>query len=168
MDTQDKAIYAHINRNLSKGSDTGMRFWDIFKGQPHQGLCGTMGLILGLGLQTALFNGHRSRRVDGAALRACFRPFLLPGPGPHRPKPSRPGLGQNAVQGSTAFRPDPGRITTLIPALALSHRATCGRKPRPGRHPPGRSDGAGAQAQWRERRFSGIRHRLRKSTPFCP
>lgn len=98
---------------------TGERFWAIVK-DSHIGAFGTMGLILGLGLQTALFESAVSRDAWTALIFAPvfgrFCCLVLARMGQNL---SRPGLGQNAVQGATRSALILGGCTTLLPALAL-------------------------------------------------
>ena len=99
---------------------TGMRFWDIVK-DSHIGAFGTMGLILGLGLQTALFEAAIAHNAWTALLFApVFGRFSCLVLARMSQSLSRPGLGQNAVQGATTSALILGGCTTLIPALALS------------------------------------------------
>lgn len=99
---------------------TGMRFWDIVK-DSHIGAFGTMGLILGLGLQTALFEAAIAHNAWTALLFApVFGRFCCLVLARMSQSLSRPGLGQNAVQGATTSALILGGCTTLIPALALS------------------------------------------------
>jgi len=79
-----------------------------------------MGLVLGLGLQTALIESAISRNAWTALLiapvfgRFCCLVLARMGQGL-----SRPGLGQNALQGATRSALILGGCTTLLPALAL-------------------------------------------------
>ncbi len=102
------------------GSGTaGERFWDIVK-DSNIGAFGTMGLVLGLGLQTALFESAISRNAWTALLFAPvfgrFCCLLLARMGQGLP---RTGLGQNALRGATRRTLVLGGCTALIPALAL-------------------------------------------------
>jgi adenosylcobinamide-GDP ribazoletransferase len=98
---------------------TGVRFWAIVK-DSHIGAFGTMGLILGLGLQTALFESAVSRKAWLALLFApVFGRFCCLVLARMSQSLSRPGLGQNAVQGATRSALVLGGCTALIPALAL-------------------------------------------------
>ncbi len=80
---------------------TGERFWEIVK-DSRVGAFGVMGLVLGLGLQTALFEAA-IRRQAWAALpwafmfgRFCCLALAFRGR-----DLSRPGLGHNALRGAT-------------------------------------------------------------------
>jgi len=104
---------------------TGMRFWTIVK-DSHIGAFGTMGLILGLGLQTALFEAAVSQNAWMALLFApVFGRFCCLVLARMSQSLSRPGLGQNAVQGATTSALILGGCTALLPALPLgpSHLA---------------------------------------------
>ncbi|MBE1424174.1 adenosylcobinamide-GDP ribazoletransferase [Desulfomicrobium macestii] len=99
---------------------TGERFWTIVK-DSHIGAFGTMGLILGLGLQTALFEAAVSRDAWSALILApVFGRFSCLVLARMSQNLSRPGLGQNAVQGATRSALIVGGCTTLLPALALA------------------------------------------------
>lgn len=98
---------------------TGERFWDIVK-DSRVGAFGVIGLVLGLGLQTALFESalHHLPWVvlpwSGMLGRLCCLALAFCGRGL-----GRPGLGQNALRGATGHAVLFGAICTLIPALFL-------------------------------------------------
>lgn len=99
---------------------TGERFWTIVK-DSHIGAFGTMGLILGLGLQTALLEAAVSRDAWPALILApVFGRFSCLVLARMSQNLSRPGLGQNAVQGATRSALVVGGCTTLLPALTLA------------------------------------------------
>lgn len=104
---------------------TGERFWDIVK-DSHIGAFGTMGLVLGLGLQTALFESAVSQNAWMALIFApVFGRFCCLVLARMSQSLSRPGLGQNALQGATRSALILGGCTALLPALLLgaSHLA---------------------------------------------
>lgn len=96
---------------------TGERFWNIVK-DSHVGAFGVMGLILGMGLQTALFEQaiaqHRWSIILLAPVFGRMCCLLLARLGRKR---SRPGLGSNALAGATPRALLIGTITTLCSAL---------------------------------------------------
>lgn len=99
---------------------TGERFWDIVK-DSRIGAFGTMGLVLGLGLQAALFEtaiaGRAWATVIFAPVFGRFCCLILA----RMSQPlARPGLGQNALQGATNSALVLGGCTTLLPALFLA------------------------------------------------
>ncbi len=105
---------------------TGDRFWAIVK-DSHIGAFGTIGLILGLGMQTALFEQAITHRAWMLLLFApVFGRFCCIALARLGRDFSRPGLGQNAVRGATASALVLGGCTTLLPAMALpvNHVAT--------------------------------------------
>ena len=102
------------------------RFWAIVK-DSHIGAFGTMGLTLGLGMQTALFECAVRNKAWAALLFApVFGRFCCLVLARLGQSLSRPGLGQNALQGATTSALILGGCTTLLPSLAmpLSHPAT--------------------------------------------
>jgi len=105
---------------------TSERFWAIVK-DSHIGAFGTMGLILGLGLQTALFESAISHNAWLALLFApVFGRFCCLALARMSQSLSRAGLGQNALQGANTSALVLGGCTALLPALLLgpSHLAT--------------------------------------------
>ncbi|MGE4442243.1 MAG: adenosylcobinamide-GDP ribazoletransferase [Desulfomicrobium sp.] len=99
---------------------TGERFWAIVK-DSRIGAFGTMGLVIGLGTQTALLEAAVSQNAWGAVLFApVFGRFccLVMARLSHRL--TRCGLGANAMQGATRYALILGGCTTLLPALTLS------------------------------------------------
>lgn len=98
---------------------TGERFWDILK-DSRIGAFGTMGLVLGLGLQATLFESAISRESLAALVfapafgRVCCLVLAR-----MSQALARPGLGQNAVLGATRSALILGGCTTLFPALFL-------------------------------------------------
>jgi adenosylcobinamide-GDP ribazoletransferase len=98
---------------------TGDRFWAIVK-DSHTGAFGVMGLVLGLGLQTALFERAVSLEAWGYLLfapvfgRLCCLALARLGRGV-----ARPGLGQNALNGATGQALALGGATALLTALAV-------------------------------------------------
>lgn len=99
---------------------TGERFWDIVK-DSRIGAFGTMGLVLGLGLQAALLETAIAGRAWAALVFAPvfgrFCCLILARLG--QPL-ARPGLGQNALLGATNSALVLGGCTALIPALFLA------------------------------------------------
>lgn len=97
----------------------GQRFWDIVK-DSHIGAFGVMGLLLGLGLQTALFEraiAHQAYAVMILApVQGRYCCLLLARMGRDL---SRPGLGQNAVHGADQRALAVGGLITLIPLLTV-------------------------------------------------
>jgi len=104
---------------------TGERFWAIVK-DSHIGAFGVMGLVLGLGIQTTLFEAAVARNAWAAMLFAPvfgrFCCLILARMGKSLP---RAGLGQNALQGASPSALFLGGCTTLLAALplGLSHLA---------------------------------------------
>jgi len=95
------------------------RFWAIVK-DSHIGAFGTMGLILGLGMQTALFECAVRNKAWAVLLFApVFGRFCCLVLARLGQSLSRPGLGQNALQGATASALILGGATTLLPALVM-------------------------------------------------
>jgi adenosylcobinamide-GDP ribazoletransferase len=95
------------------------RFWAIVK-DSHIGAFGAMGLILGLGMQTALFECAVSNKAWAVLLFApVFGRFCCLVLARLAQSLSRPGLGQNALQGASTSALVIGGCTTLLPALAL-------------------------------------------------
>lgn len=98
---------------------TGDRFWAIVK-DSHIGAFGVMGLVLGLGIQTTLFEAAVSRNAWAALLFAPvfgrFCCLVLARMGQSLP---RAGLGQNALQGASPSALLLGGCTTLLAALPL-------------------------------------------------
>lgn len=96
---------------------TDARFWEIVK-DSHIGAFGVMGLILGLGLQTALFeaalrnHAHATILLAPACGRLCC--LLLARLGRDL---ARPGLGHNALAGATNRALRLGLASTLLAAL---------------------------------------------------
>ena len=96
------------------------RFWAIVK-DSRIGAFGTMGLILGLGMQTALFEMAISRNAWATILFApAFGRFCCLVLARQSQGLTRPGLGANAMQGATWSALILGGCATLVPALALS------------------------------------------------
>lgn len=100
-------------------SATGERFWEIVK-DSRIGAFGVMGLVLGLGLQTALLESAISQRAWAAlpwsfmfgrlcCLLLAFRGRDL----------SRPGLGHNALRGATGRALLFGSAVTAMPLFFL-------------------------------------------------
>ncbi len=99
---------------------TGERFWDIIK-DSRIGAFGSMGLILGLGMQTALLETAVSRNAWAAILFApVFGRFCCLVLARLSTNLTRSGLGENAMRGATWTALVLGGCTTLIPAPALS------------------------------------------------
>lgn len=97
----------------------GERFWDIVK-DSRIGAFGTMGLILGLGVQAALFEAAISGGAWAAlAFAPAFGRFCCLALARMSQPLARPGLGQNALQGATNFALILGGCTVLVPALLL-------------------------------------------------
>jgi adenosylcobinamide-GDP ribazoletransferase len=99
---------------------TGERFWDIVK-DSHIGAFGTMGLVLGLGMQAALFESAISGGAWAAlAFAPVFGRFCCLVLARMSQSLTRPGLGQNALLGATRSALILGAGTTLLPALFLA------------------------------------------------
>jgi adenosylcobinamide-GDP ribazoletransferase len=98
---------------------TGERFWTIVK-DSHVGAFGVMGLILGLGMQAALFELAIAQKawthLFFAPVFGRFCCLALARLGRELP---RVGLGQNALRGATNRALALGAITAAIPALLL-------------------------------------------------
>ena len=98
---------------------TDERFWAIVK-DSHIGAFGVMGLVLGLGIQTTLFEAAVSQNAWAALLFAPvfgrFCCLVLARMGQNL---SRAGLGQNALQGATPSALILGGCITLIATLPL-------------------------------------------------
>jgi adenosylcobinamide-GDP ribazoletransferase len=98
---------------------TGDRFWVIVK-DSHVGAFGVIGLVMGLGLQTALFERAVSlgawEHIFFAPVfgRLCCLALARLGRGL-----ARPGLGQNALNGATGRALALGGATTLLAALSV-------------------------------------------------
>ena len=102
---------------------TGERFWDIVK-DSRIGAFGTMGLVLGLGLQAALFETVIAGKAWPVLIFApVFGRFCCLVLARMSQPLVRPGLGQNALLGATNSALVLGGCTTLLPAffLAPSH-----------------------------------------------
>lgn len=98
---------------------TGERFWDIVK-DSRIGAFGTMGIVLGLGTQTALLEAAVSQNAWGAVLFApVFGRFCCLVMARLSQRLTRRGLGANAMQGATRYALILGGCTTLLPALTL-------------------------------------------------
>ena len=99
---------------------TGERFWDIVK-DSRIGAFGVMGMVLGIGVQTALFERAVDQGAWGAILaapvfgRLCCLVLARLGR-----SLGRPGLGRNALQGATTPALFLGGLTTAVATLALS------------------------------------------------
>lgn len=99
---------------------TGERFWAIVK-DSRIGAFGTMGLVLGLGTQTALLEAAVTQNAWGAVLFApVFGRFCCLVLARLSASLTRSGLGANAMRGATRHALILGGCTTLIPALTLS------------------------------------------------
>jgi adenosylcobinamide-GDP ribazoletransferase len=99
---------------------TGERFWDIVK-DSHIGAFGTMGLVLGLGVQAALFESAISGGAWAALLFApAFGRFCCLVLARLSQPLARPGLGQNALLGANRSALILGGCTALLPALLLA------------------------------------------------
>ena len=99
---------------------TGERFWAVVK-DSRAGAFGVMGLVLGLGIQTALFERAVTFGAWDALLfapvfgRMCC--LVLARAGRHL---DRPGLGRNALQGATSSALLLGGATTAVMAAVLT------------------------------------------------
>ncbi len=99
---------------------TGMRFWEIVK-DSRIGAFGTMGLVLGLGVQAALFEAAISAGAWAALVFApAFGRFCCLVLARMGQSLARPGLGQNALLGATRSALVLGGCTTLLPMLLLA------------------------------------------------
>lgn len=99
---------------------TGERFWDIVK-DSRIGAFGTMGLVLGLGMQAALFESAISLGALAAlAFAPAFGRFCCLLLARMSQSLTRPGLGQNALLGATRSALILGGCTALFPALFLA------------------------------------------------
>lgn len=98
---------------------TGERFWEIVK-DSRIGAFGVLGLVLGLGLQTALFEIVIHRRAWASLVWSCvfgrFCGLVLAFLGRAM---SRPGLGQTALHGATRHTLIFGGIVSLVAASFL-------------------------------------------------
>lgn len=99
---------------------TGERFWDIMK-DSRIGAFGTMGLVLGLGVQAALFETAISGGAWAALVFApAFGRFCCLVLARMSQPLARPGLGQNALLGATRSALILGGGTTLFAAFLLN------------------------------------------------
>jgi len=99
---------------------TGERFWDIMK-DSRIGAFGTMGLVLGMGVQAALFETVISGGAWAALVFApAFGRFCCLVLARMSQPLARPGLGQNALLGATRSALILGGGTTLLAAFLLT------------------------------------------------
>lgn len=99
---------------------TGERFWEIVK-DSRIGAFGVLGLVLGLGLQTALFETVIRQQAWATLVWSCvFGRFCCLVLAFRGRSMSRPGLGRNALRGATGRALLLGGLCTVMPGLLLS------------------------------------------------
>lgn len=98
---------------------TGDRFWSIVK-DSRSGAFGVMGLVLGLGVQTTLFETAIRQQAWAGLIWSCMFGRLGCLVVAHLGRSmSRPGLGQNALAGATGQALFFGGLCTVMPAIFL-------------------------------------------------